>query len=635
MSDDSDPLRVVADGCLDALAEVARLEARTAALKARLLTQYVNAATALAPPAGSPTEATAQELSVVAEVACVLTVSERTASGLIGDAHALTGLPLTAAALGAGRISWQHARIIIDQTGTLDCAGTAALEEHFLHPDTPALGCTAGELVPARFRSKVRTWRERHHRDSIEERHAKSARDRRVEYVPDADGMAWLSAYLPAGTAAGIWNRTTAAARACQGPDEPRTLAQLRADITATWLLTTNELPRLGGLPDGGPGVKGSSAPTTGVAVRGGAPSAGAHVRGGAPTTGVAVPGSARTTGLAVPGNPEAPDDDGVLRLPDRETGDADILRNGPRLPDTVPGLPVGADVIPDVVPLEAASSGGMPFGAVPVPQAQVLVTVPVLSLLGVTEEAAMLDGYGPIPPSMARELVAGGAGSFYRVLTDPRDGAPLEIGRTSYRLTKAMRQWLRLRDGKCPFPGCGNQSPDNEADHLLAWAKGGTTGISNLGQPCPKHHRLKHGTAWTPTGADKHRPPGWTSPTGRQYSSEHQDWEPPHLPGTITHRNPSPGRDGSSAISPDTDLPYQAVPGYDPNLPEDLLPEDPDLQQDRELPPDPLPDWRAFISAHPWPESDHHDLPEDEALPSYPAPIDDPIRDHAYIQTA
>ncbi|MDQ0768887.1 hypothetical protein QF031_001636 [Pseudarthrobacter defluvii] len=46
----------------------------------------------------------------------------------------------------------------------------------------------------------------------------------------------------------------------------------------------------------------------------------------------------------------------------------------------------------------------------------------------------------------------------------------------------EAMRQWLRLRDGKCPFPGCCNQSLDNEADHILAWAKGGTTGVSNLG---------------------------------------------------------------------------------------------------------------------------------------------------------
>ena len=166
-----------------------------------------------------------------------------------------------------------------------------------------------------------------------------------------------------------------------------------------------------------------------------------------------------------------------------------------------------------------------------------------MLSLLGATDEPAVLDGYGPIPPSMARRLITEGADSFYRVLTDPRDGAPLEIGRSSYRVTKAQRHWLRLRDGRCPFPGCSNPSLDNDADHLLAWADGGSTGITNLAQPCPKHHRLKHGSAWTPTGAGKNSPPGWTSPSGRHYPGEHPDWEPPHWPEHILAASTGLGR--------------------------------------------------------------------------------------------
>ena len=156
---------------------------------------------------------------------------------------------------------------------------------------------------------------------------------------------------------------------------------------------------------------------------------------------------------------------------------------------------------------LSSSSSDGAVRDRVQSPiqaQAQVLVTVPVYSMMGLTEEPAMLDGYGPIPASMARRLVEGGAKSFYRVLVDPRDGAPLEIGRTSYRVTGAMRAWLRMRDGKCPFPGCSNSSLDNDADHILAWHNGGTTGISNLGQPCRKHHRLRHTTRLDLT----HRPP-------------------------------------------------------------------------------------------------------------------------------
>ena len=377
-------------------------EARFAALKVLVAAAYVRATDALAAPAVTLQDAKCQEMAVTAEVACVLTVGAGTAGAFLGDCLALTNrLPLTLKALQAGTISWAHARVMVDETANLDPAGAAALEAHFLDPDAPnpARGCPAGDLVPYRFRSKVRTWRERHHPDSIEKRHAKSAKDRRVEFRPDSDGMAWFSAYLPADTAAGIWDRTTAAARALQGPDEPRTLTQLRADVAATLLLTTGT--------------------------------------------------------------------------------DADGNVNG---------------------------NGNGLAGDVPVPRAQVLITVPVLSLLGATEEPAMLDGYGPIPPSMARRLVADGAESFHRVLVDPRDGAPLEIGRTSYRLTKTMRQWLRLRDGRCPFPGCNNPSLDNDADHLLAWADGGTTGITNLGQPCRKHHRLKHNSAWTPSrGQQRH----------------------------------------------------------------------------------------------------------------------------------
>ncbi|RAM38649.1 HNH endonuclease signature motif containing protein, partial [Arthrobacter globiformis] len=172
------------------------------------------------------------------------------------------------------------------------------------------------------------------------------------------------------------------------------------------------------------------------------------------------------------------------------------------------PAEKVPADAVPagsmpaGSVPVGDAPSGLVPAGGVPAPRAQVLVTVPVFSLLGLSEEPAMLDGYGPIPPSMARRLIADGATSFLRVLVDPRDGAPLEIGRTSYRLRKPMRQWLRLRDAKCTFPSCNNHSLDNDADHILAWADGGGTGVANLGQPCPKHHRLKHATAWQPVGA-------------------------------------------------------------------------------------------------------------------------------------
>jgi hypothetical protein len=110
-----------------------------------------------------------------------------------------------------------------------------------------------------------------------------------------------------------------------------------------------------------------------------------------------------------------------------------------------------------------------------------------------------------------------------------------LEIGRTRYRLPETIKQWIRMRDGKCTFPGCSNRTPDNDTDHLTAWEHGGRTDVRNLGQLCPKHHRLKHARPWIPDPATRNEPPGWTSPTGRHYNPEHPDPEPTHWPpGTL-----------------------------------------------------------------------------------------------------
>ncbi|CAH0250841.1 hypothetical protein SRABI83_03118 [Arthrobacter sp. Bi83] len=58
-----------------------------------------------------------------AEVACVLTVSESAASALLYEASVLTaGLQMTPSALQAGSISWQHARIVADETMDLGTA---------------------------------------------------------------------------------------------------------------------------------------------------------------------------------------------------------------------------------------------------------------------------------------------------------------------------------------------------------------------------------------------------------------------------------------------------------------------------------------------------------------------------------
>jgi hypothetical protein len=126
--------------------------------------------------------------------------------------------------------------------------------------------------------------------------------------------------------------------------------------------------------------------------------------------------------------------------------------------------------------------------------------------------------------------------------------------------------------------------------DHLLAWSEGGETGISNLGQPCRKHHRLKHTTPWRPVAATRNSPPGWISPTGRTYPSEEQDWEPPHWPDNTEPDNTEPGNLEPGNLEPGNLEPDN--PG-----PENPEPDNP-ASLDPPLPADPFPDWAQYTAA-------------------------------------
>ncbi|MHC6593508.1 HNH endonuclease signature motif containing protein [Arthrobacter sp. C152] len=477
---------------LERLELVSRLEGQLAAAKAQDAADCIRIQQAMAPPEASVPERTYTEMSAVEEIAGVLTISSAAAGAFVHQAQQVCSLPPVMDALAGGAVSWQHAKVIVDETEGLSPAGAASLVAHFFDPTAPnpARGAAPGDLVPSRFRAKARTWRERHHPESIEERHTKSAADRRMEYRPDKDGMAWISLHLPGDTASAIWNRTTAIARGLQGPDEPRTLTQLRPDIAASVLL-------------------------------------------GAGTTSAGTTSSGDTSS-------------GTISAGGTGSGDG-----------------------------SSPHPGTTALGQVPVPKADVLVMVPVFSALGVTDEPAILDGYGPIPASMARKLLADGADSFHRVLVDPADGAPLEIGRRSYRLPAAIKRWIRMRDRKCTFPGCSNRTADNDTDHLQAWQHGGTTGVSNLGQLCPKHHRLKHNSGWTPTPATINKPPGWTSPTGRHYPAEQHDPEPPHWPPGALQSGAL--RTGLAAEVPFWfDPPPEEPPGENLLDPDDLCAADP-----------------------------------------------------------
>jgi Domain of unknown function (DUF222) len=150
--------------------------------------------------------------------------------------------------------------------------------------------------------------------------------------------------------------------------------------------------------------------------------------------------------------------------------------------------------------------------------RAQVFVTVPALTLLGQSDEPAVLEGLVPIDPATAR-ILAGEAKSFVRILTHPETGAMLSVGRRRYKVPKDLRTYLQIRDLTCRFPGCVQPAQLSDIDHTVDWQLGGETNASNLACLCPGHHTLKGETAWTLTQADDDS--GiltWTDPSGRTY---------------------------------------------------------------------------------------------------------------------
>jgi hypothetical protein len=144
-------------------------------------------------------------------------------------------------------------------------------------------------------------------------------------------------------------------------------------------------------------------------------------------------------------------------------------------------------------------------------------VTVSAETLLGLADEPGELDGYGPIPATLARELAADPTGTWRRLLTDPQ-GRLLDYGRTVYRPPQPLAQHVIARDRTCRFPGCSRGAQRCDIDHQTPYPRG-RTAADNLECLCEHHHRLKDELGWQVTG-DPAGTLTWTSPTGHIYRS-------------------------------------------------------------------------------------------------------------------
>ncbi|MDB4952984.1 MAG: putative His-Me finger endonuclease domain protein [Myxococcales bacterium] len=70
--------------------------------------------------------------------------------------------------------------------------------------------------------------------------------------------------------------------------------------------------------------------------------------------------------------------------------------------------------------------------------------------------------------------------------------GQALSIGRRARAIPAAIKRALIKRDRTCRFPGCDNRLYV-EGHHVVHWADGGDTALSNLVILCSHHHRYLH----------------------------------------------------------------------------------------------------------------------------------------------
>ena len=186
------------------------------------------------------------------------------------------------------------------------------------------------------------------------------------------------------------------------------------------------------------------------------------------------------------------------------------------------------------------------------------------------------------------------------------RDGVPINAGRVTRNINRALRRSVEHRDRGCATPGCG-RTKGLEIHHIRHWEHGGPTDTSNLVALCRRHHhdhhqgRLAitgnpdlaaghegalmfsdaHGHTMTPgahpktpapaaTPAQAGRAAGLVAPTWKHPLNERLDRRDFHLQHADTmtnrpgHPDPESGSGGAETETDPTDPPPAAATDWD-----------------------------------------------------------------------
>ncbi len=140
-------------------------------------------------------------------------------------------------------------------------------------------------------------------------------------------------------------------------------------------------------------------------------------------------------------------------------------------------------------------------------------------------------------------------------------EGSVLDVGRRTRTVPSALRRALEARDRGCRFPGCGLRFTD--AHHIVHWADGGETTLSNMLLLCRRHHRRVHEDGYSVCSDTRGRIVFFT-PQGRAFTDVPPTPElPPDPFEKLVRRNRERGvtpdwRSGMPKWKRDQDIPWE-----------------------------------------------------------------------------
>jgi hypothetical protein len=161
------------------------------------------------------------------------------------------------------------------------------------------------------------------------------------------------------------------------------------------------------------------------------------------------------------------------------------------------------------------ASRGGIELGLV----------MSDAALFGLSDEPAHVEGYGPVPAELAREIVAGACTRdekvwLRRLYTSPTTGELAAMDSRTRLFRSSLARFIQLRDQICRTPWC--DAPIRHTDHSTSVAEGGATDADNGQGLCEACNYAKQAPGWrsrsSPDEAGHYVET--TTPTGHTYGS-------------------------------------------------------------------------------------------------------------------